>query len=98
MSQVPAVDRYLEKPGAGSGRGSRSGRGTSPARSPVASGELHNHRKDLGDDHVQPFRVNLKQEKKSKFSSLVLKMRGIDQVRDFSDVVDAYSLLSASCL
>lgn len=30
---------------------------------------------------MQGFKVNIKQEKKSKFSSIVLKLRGIDQVQ-----------------
>lgn len=32
------------------------------------------------DEHIQGFRVNLKPEKKSKFSSVVSKIRGLDQV------------------
>lgn len=32
------------------------------------------------DEQIQGFRVNLKPEKKSKLSSVVLKIRGIDQV------------------
>jgi len=32
------------------------------------------------DEQIQGFKVNLKPEKKSKFSSVVLKIRGIDEV------------------
>lgn len=34
----------------------------------------------LVDGQIQGFKVNIKHEKKSKFSSVVLKLRGIDQV------------------
>lgn len=34
----------------------------------------------LIDEHVQGFKVNIRQEKKSKLSSVVLKLRGIDEV------------------
>ena len=34
------------------------------------------------DEKIQGFRVNIKQEKKSKLSSVVLKLRGIDEVAD----------------
>lgn len=37
-------------------------------------------RNALVDEHIQGFKVNLKPEKKSKLSSVVLKIRGIDQV------------------
>jgi len=32
------------------------------------------------DEQIQGFKVNIKPEKKSKFSSVVLKIRGIDEV------------------
>lgn len=34
----------------------------------------------LVEDQIQGFKVNIKPEKKSKLSSVVLKIRGIDQV------------------
>lgn len=34
----------------------------------------------LVDEQIQGFKVNIKAEKKSKLSSVVLKIRGIDQV------------------
>lgn len=37
-------------------------------------------RNALVDEHIQGFKVNLKPEKKSKLSSVVMKIRGIDQV------------------
>ncbi|KAJ8444968.1 hypothetical protein Cgig2_029162 [Carnegiea gigantea] len=73
--KVAPVDRFLEK--ANSGRSRSSSRGNSPGRSPV--------RYDLSpknstvDEKIQGFRVNIKQEKKSKLSSVVLKLRGIDE-------------------
>jgi len=39
-------------------------------------------RNTAGDEKIQGFRVNIKQEKKSKLSSVVLKLRGIDEVAD----------------
>lgn len=78
--QAPPVERFLEKVGAatGSGRTSRStsivGMG-SPQRSPAV------HRGRDGEDFGNGFKVNLRQEKRSKFSSLVSKLRGVDQVR-----------------
>lgn len=74
--KVSPVERFLEKPN--NGRSRSSSRGSSPGRSPVrydSSG-----RNMLIDEHVQGFRVNIKPEKKSKLSSVVLKIRGIDQV------------------
>ncbi|KAG0578552.1 hypothetical protein M758_4G028600 [Ceratodon purpureus] len=71
--KVPPVERFLEKAGSGSGsgRGSRnSSLGSSPQRSP---------RGRDGDDFGHGFRVNLRQEKRSKFSSLVSKLMGNDQ-------------------
>lgn len=37
-------------------------------------------RNALVDEHVRRFKINIKPEKKSKLSSVVLKIRGIDQV------------------
>lgn len=37
-------------------------------------------RNALAEEHVHGFKVNIMQEKKSKFSSIVLKLRGIDEV------------------
>ncbi|XP_058088573.1 kinesin-like protein KIN-14L isoform X2 [Magnolia sinica] len=73
--KVSPVERFLEK--TNTGRSRSSSRGNSPGRSPVhydPSG-----RNALVDEHVHGFKVNIKQEKKSKFSSIVLKLRGIDQ-------------------
>ncbi|KAH7307185.1 hypothetical protein KP509_22G049000 [Ceratopteris richardii] len=74
--KVPLVERFLEKVGTGGSSRSRGSRGSSPARSPVQHDS--NIRKDLFDDNIQGFKVYLKHEKKSKFSSIVLKLRGID--------------------
>nr|XP_027074966.1 kinesin-like protein KIN-14B [Coffea arabica] len=73
--KVPPVERFLEK--ANSGRSRSSSRGSSPGRSPVRydSGS----RNALVEDQIQGFKVNIKPEKKSKLSSVVLKIRGIDQ-------------------
>ncbi|XP_004509684.1 kinesin-like protein KIN-14B isoform X2 [Cicer arietinum] len=65
--KVLPVECFLEK--ANTGRSRSSSRGNSPGRSPV----------QYVDEQIQGFKVNLKPEKKSKFSSVVLKMRGIDQ-------------------
>ncbi|KAM6577623.1 hypothetical protein CsatB_029460 [Cannabis sativa] len=65
--KVSSVDRFLEK--ANSGRSRSSSRGNSPGRSPVR----------YADEHIQGFKVNLKPERKSKFSSVVSKIRGLDQ-------------------
>ncbi|KAG6702704.1 hypothetical protein I3842_07G048500 [Carya illinoinensis] len=65
--KVSPVECFLEK--GYSGRSRSSSRGNSPGRSPVR----------YVDEHIQGFKVNLKPEKKSKFSSVVLKIRGIDQ-------------------
>lgn len=66
--QVSPVEWFLEK--ANSGRSRSSSRGSSPGRSPVR----------YVDEQIHGFIVNLKPERKSKFSSVVLKIRGIDQV------------------
>ncbi|KAJ7943722.1 Kinesin-like protein [Quillaja saponaria] len=65
--KVSLVECFLEKPN--TGRSRSSSRGNSPGRSPV----------HYADEQIQGFKVNLKPEKKSKFSSVVLKIRGIDQ-------------------
>lgn len=73
--KVPPVERFLEK--ANTGRSRSSSRGSSPGRSPVRyDSSLKNA---LVDEQIQGFKVNLKPEKKSKLSSVVLKIRGIDQ-------------------
>ncbi|CAK9158055.1 unnamed protein product [Ilex paraguariensis] len=73
--KVSPVERFLEK--ANTGRSRSSSRGSSPGRSPVRYDS--NTRNSLVDEHIQGFKVNLKPEKKSKLSSVVLKIRGIDQ-------------------
>lgn len=65
--KVLPVECFLEK--TNTGRSRSSSRGNSPGRSPV----------QYVDEQIQGFKVNLKPEKKSKFSSVVLKIRGIDQ-------------------
>ncbi|XP_050902877.1 kinesin-like protein KIN-14B [Lathyrus oleraceus] len=67
LIKVLPVECFLEK--ANTGRSRSSSRGNSPGRSPV----------QYVDEQIQGFKVNLKPEKKSKFSSVVLKIRGIDQ-------------------
>ncbi|WOL06562.1 hypothetical protein Cni_G15296 [Canna indica] len=66
--KVSSVERFLEK--ANAGRSRSSSRGSSPGRSLGIA---------LADEQIHGFKVNIKQEKKSKFSSIVLKLRGIDQ-------------------
>ncbi|KAL5177473.1 Kinesin-like protein KIN-14A [Glycine soja] len=65
--KVLPVECFLEK--TNTGRSRSSSRGSSPGRSPVL----------YVDEQIQGFKVNLKPEKKSKFSSVVLKIRGIDE-------------------
>ncbi|KDP29758.1 hypothetical protein JCGZ_18693 [Jatropha curcas] len=65
--KVSPVECFLEK--ANTGRSRSSSRGNSPGRSPVRYAE----------EQIQGFKVNIKPEKKSKLSSVVLRMRGIDQ-------------------
>ncbi|KAL3621707.1 Kinesin-like protein KIN-14B [Castilleja foliolosa] len=72
--KVSPVERFLEKPSGGRSRS--SSRGSSPVRSPV---RYEGSRNMLIDEQIQGFRVNIKPEKKSKLSSVVLKIRGIDQ-------------------
>ncbi|KAK3024557.1 hypothetical protein RJ639_043497 [Escallonia herrerae] len=73
--KVSPVERFLEK--ANTGRSRSSSRGSSPGRSPVRYDS--SMRNALVDEHIHGFKVNLKPEKKSKLSSVVLKIRGIDQ-------------------
>ncbi|XP_052190474.1 kinesin-like protein KIN-14B [Diospyros lotus] len=72
--KVSTVDSFLEK--ANTVHSRSSSRGSSPGRSPV---HVDPSRISLFDDHIQGFIVNLKPEKKSKLSSVVLKIRGIDE-------------------
>ncbi|KAE8010523.1 hypothetical protein FH972_006890 [Carpinus fangiana] len=65
--KVSPVEWFLEK--ANGGRSRSSSRSSSPGRSPVR----------YVDEQIHGFKVNLKPERKSKFSSVVLKIRGIDQ-------------------
>ncbi|XP_027918894.1 kinesin-like protein KIN-14B isoform X2 [Vigna unguiculata] len=65
--KVLPVDCFLEK--TNTGRSRSSSRGSSPGRSAVL----------YVDEQIQGFKVNLKPERKSKFSSVVLKIRGIDE-------------------
>ncbi|KAG1342270.1 putative Kinesin-like protein KIN-14L [Cocos nucifera] len=73
--KVSPVERFLEK--ANSGRSRSSSRSNSPGRSPVHYDS--SARTAIVDEQIHGFKVNIKQEKKSKFSSIVLKLRGIDQ-------------------
>lgn len=73
--KVSPVERFLEKANY-SGHSRSSSRGSSPGRSPM---HYDSSRNALVDEHIQGFKVNLKPEKKSKLSSVVLKIRGIDQ-------------------
>ena len=63
-----SVECFLEKANAGPSRS--SSRASSPGRSSM----------QYVDEQIQGFKVSLKPEKKSKFSSVVLKIRGIDEV------------------
>ncbi|XP_047321964.1 kinesin-like protein KIN-14B [Impatiens glandulifera] len=71
--KVSPVERFLEKGSSGQSR--NSSRGSSPGRSPVR----YENRISTVDYQIQGFKVNIKPEKKSKLSSVVLKIRGIDQ-------------------
>ncbi|KAJ1699722.1 hypothetical protein LUZ63_008234 [Rhynchospora breviuscula] len=73
--KVSPVERFLEK--SNSSRSRSSSRGNSPGRSPVYHDS--SSRTSLIDEHVHGFKVNIRQEKKNKLSSIVLKLRGIDQ-------------------
>ncbi|KAI4325682.1 hypothetical protein MLD38_031060 [Melastoma candidum] len=65
--KVSPVECFLEKPNSGQSRS--ASRSNSPGRSPVRYVE----------EKIQGFKVNIKPERKSKFSSVVLKLRGIEQ-------------------
>ncbi|XP_075510398.1 kinesin-like protein KIN-14B [Primulina tabacum] len=73
--KVLPVERFLEKPS--SGRSRSTSRSNSPGRSPVRYDS--SIRNASTQEQIQAFKVNIKQEKKSKLSSVVLKIRGIDQ-------------------
>lgn len=57
-------------------------------------------RSTIVDDQIHGFKVNIKPEKKSKLSSVVLKIRGIDQVNililSFHDLICALTCVSLS--
>ncbi|GJZ00935.1 kinesin-like protein KIN-14B [Tanacetum coccineum] len=74
--KVSSVERFLEKPTAGHSRS--SSRSSSPGRSPVRYDPTIKNAL-IAEGQMHGFRVNLKPEKKSKLSSVVLKIRGIDQ-------------------
>lgn len=73
--KVPPVERFLER--ANTAHSRNSSRGSSPGMSPGRYD--YDASSDRIDGHVRGFRVNIKQGKKSKFSSVVLKLRGIDE-------------------
>ncbi|VAI84221.1 unnamed protein product [Triticum turgidum subsp. durum] len=75
--KVSPIERFLEKSNSTS-RSRSSSRGSSPGRSPSYHHD-HGSRVALMDENVHGFKVNIKQEKKSKFSSIVLKLRGIEE-------------------
>jgi hypothetical protein len=79
--KVSPVERFLEK--SNSSRSRSSSRGSSPGRSPAYNHD-HGSRTALVEEHMHGFKVNIKQEKKSKFSSIVLKLRGIEEVNQNS--------------
>ncbi|KAG8076865.1 hypothetical protein GUJ93_ZPchr0006g40720 [Zizania palustris] len=74
--KVSPVERFLEK--SNTSRSRSSSRGSSPGRSPVYRHD-HGSRAALIDEHVYGFKVSIKPERKSKFSSIVLKLRGIEE-------------------
>lgn len=82
---------------ANSGRSRSSSRGSSPGRSPV---RFDSGRNAIVDDQIHGFKVNIKPEKKSKLSSVVLKIRGIDQVNVliilFHDLICVHTCVSLS--
>ncbi|KFK25322.1 hypothetical protein AALP_AA8G097600 [Arabis alpina] len=65
--RVSPVESFLEKPN--TGRSKSTSRGTSPGRSPVR----------YSDVQIHVFKVNIKPERKNKFSSVVSRMRGLEQ-------------------
>ncbi|GLT33685.1 hypothetical protein SLA2020_082490 [Shorea laevis] len=65
--KVSPVEYFLERPN--SGRSRSSSRGSSPGRSPIR----------YADELIQGFKVNIKPERKSKLSSVVSRIRGLDQ-------------------
>lgn len=73
--KVSPVERFLEKDN--TGRSRSSSRGNSPGRSPVS--HEYGFRNALVDEHIHGFKINIKQEKRSKFSSIVSKVRGVEQ-------------------
>jgi hypothetical protein len=74
---VPPVERFLERAVSNREHKSRdSSRGSSPVRSPMS---LQSNFSRDGDNSSHGFRVKLRHEKQSKFSSIVQKLRGIDQ-------------------
>jgi hypothetical protein len=74
---VPPVERFLERAVSNREHKSRdSSRGSSPVRSPMS---LQSNFSRDGDNSSHSFRVKLRHEKQSKFSSIVQKLRGIDQ-------------------
>lgn len=79
FAKVSPVERFLEK--SHTSRSRSSSRGSSPGRSPVHHHHDHGSRTSLIDEHVHGFKVNIKPERKSKFSSIVLKLRGIEEVK-----------------
>ena len=78
------------------GRSRSSSRGSSPGRSPVYHHD-HGSRAALVDEHVHGFKVNIRPEKKSKFSSIVLKLRGIEEVK-YCSLNVAYVSISLSLI
>jgi len=75
--KVPPVERFLERAVTNREHKSRdSSRGSSPVRSPMS---LQSNFSRDGDNSSHGFRVKLRHEKQSKFSSIVQKLRGIDQ-------------------
>ena len=65
------MERFLEKPS--HGRSSSPGRSPGPYESGMKNALVEEH-------YIYPFKVNIKHDKKSKFSSMVSKLRGIEQV------------------
>ncbi|CAN8256716.1 unnamed protein product [Cochlearia groenlandica] len=65
--KVSPVECFLEKPN--TGRSKSNSRGSSPGRSPVR----------YVDMQIHSFKVNIKSERKTKFASVVSRMRGHEQ-------------------